>query len=75
MRNHGEPRFDTCWRKSRLAARILLREEEGKLTARDVRIGQALAADPGVTPRLIQQAIYGIQGRRFELASRRGKAA
>lgn len=75
MRNQGEPRFDNCWRKSRLAARILLREQEGRLTARDVRIGRALAQDKEVLPRLIQQAIYAIQGRRYQLEHPGGQAA
>ena len=69
-----EPRYDTCWRKSRIAARILLREEQGRLTARDVRIGRMLAQDEGVTNRLIDQAIYGIRGRAFRLA-RESRAA
>jgi hypothetical protein len=63
----GEPRYDTCWRKSRIAARILLREESGKLTKRDVALGRKLAADPGVTPRLIDQAINGIRGKKLRL--------
>jgi hypothetical protein len=49
----GQPRYDTCWRKSRIAARILLREEAGKLTPRDVALGRKFAFDKGVTPRLI----------------------
>ena len=68
-------RLDRCWRKSRIAARILLREEQGRLTARDVRIGRTLAEDPGVTARLIDQAIYGIQGRQARLERERRAAA
>jgi hypothetical protein len=60
--------MDRCWRKSRIAARILLREDQGRLTARDVRIGQMLAKDPGVTNRLIDQALYGFSGRKYRLA-------
>ncbi|MDB6039343.1 MAG: hypothetical protein JWM99_3184 [Verrucomicrobiales bacterium] len=67
-------RLDRCWRKSRIAARILLREQEGRLTARDVRIGHRLAKDPGVTNRLINQAIYGIRGRKFRLAREKRQA-
>lgn len=57
MPTKGEPRYDTCWRKSRIAARILLREQSGRLTRRDGVLGRKLAQDIGVTPRLIQQAI------------------
>ncbi len=49
-----------AWRKSRIAARILLREERGQLTPRDIRVGRVLGDDRGVTPRLIKQALYGI---------------
>ncbi len=48
-----------AWRKSRLAARILQRQDQGTLSARDIRIGRALAHDPAVTSRLIQQALHG----------------
>ena len=74
MPKKGEPRLDTCWRKSRIAARILLREEAGKLTPRDVAIGHKFAVDNGVTPRLIQQAIWGIKGRQFRLQHERREA-
>jgi hypothetical protein len=67
MPKKGEARYDTCWRKARIAARILLREEAGKLTRRDVALGHELAADPGVTPRLIHQAINFFKGREYEL--------
>lgn len=70
---NGGPRYDTCWRKSRIAARILLREEAGTLTARDVALGRKLAVDKGVTPRLIDQAIYGFKGRKYQLALSRRK--
>jgi len=75
MSKSRKPRYDTCWRKSRLAARILLRERTGRLTARDIALGRKLAADPGVTPRLIQQAIYGFKGRKYQLELSRRKAA
>jgi hypothetical protein len=75
MPKKGEPRLDRCWRKSRIAARILLREEAGTLTRRDVRLGRKLAADSGVTPRLIQQAIYGFKGRKYQQELSRRKAA
>jgi hypothetical protein len=75
MSKKGEPRYDTCWRKSRIAARILLREEAGKLTRRDVVLGHKLAADSGVTSRLIHQAINGIRGKQFRLERERRPAA
>ena len=50
-------RRDPCWVKSRIAARILLRRHGGQLTARDHRWARRLAADPGVTDRLIDQAL------------------
>lgn len=73
MPKNGGLRYDTCWRKSRIAARILLREEAGTLTARDVALGRKLAVDKGVTPRLIDQAIYGFKGRKYQLALSRRK--
>lgn len=75
MPKKGEPRYDTCWRKSRIAARILLREEAGTLTRRDVALGRKLAQDKGVTPRLIRQAIYGFKGIKYQLELSRRKAA
>jgi hypothetical protein len=70
-----QPRHNSSWRKSRIAARILLREEAGKLTSRDVMLGRRLATDNGVTPRLIQQAIYGFKGRQHQLGLSRRAAA
>ena len=75
MPSKGQPRYDTCWRKSRIAARILLREEAGKLTPRDVALGRKLAFDKGVTPRLIDQAINGIRGKKHRLERQRRSAA
>ncbi|HEX5398759.1 MAG TPA: hypothetical protein VFY06_06900 [Verrucomicrobiae bacterium] len=75
MPKKGEPRYDTCWRKSRIAARILLREEAGTLTPRDVALGRRLAKDFEVLPRLIDQAIHGIRGKKLRLErKRRAKA-
>jgi hypothetical protein len=75
MSKKGEPRLDTCWRKSRIAARILLREEAGKLTPRDVALGRKFAADKEVLPRLIDQALYAFSGRPYRVAvARREKA-
>jgi len=67
MRRKGESKDNVCWRKSRLAARLLLREKNGKLTARDAALGKKLAVDDEVLPRLIQQALYGFEGRRYRL--------
>lgn len=75
MPTKGEIRYDTCWRKSRIAARILLREEAGKLTARDVAVGRRLANDHEVLPRLIDQAIYGIRGKKNRLERERRATA
>jgi hypothetical protein len=67
MPKKGEPRYDTCWRKSRIAARILLREEAGRLTPRDVALGRRLAEDKEVLPRLIDQALYAFSGRPYRV--------
>jgi hypothetical protein len=75
MPRKGQPRFDACWRKSRIAARILVREEAGKLTPRDVALGRKFASDKGVTPRLIDQAIHGIRGKKNRLERERRAAA
>jgi hypothetical protein len=75
MPRKGKSRHDLCWRKSRVAARILLREQTGKLAPRDIALGKKLAADPGVTPRLIDQALYGFSGKPYRVAvARRQKA-
>ena len=52
--------FDPSWRKARIAARILLRSQSGKLTGRDRRLAPRLARDPAVTERLIDQAVASI---------------
>ncbi len=75
MTNGSPERLDRCWRKARIAARILLREEQGRLTERDVRLGHMLARDKGVTIRLIDQALYAFSGKPYRLAiSRRAEA-
>lgn len=61
--------------QSRIAARILLRQEAGRLTARDIRLARLLAEDKGVTSRLIDQALYGFYGRANRLAAERRAAA
>ena len=51
---------DTCWVKSRIAARILLRGYRGRLLPRDRRLARRLASDRSVTDRLLGQALAGI---------------
>jgi hypothetical protein len=65
---HRDDYTDRPWRKSRLAARILLRKETGRLTARDRRVAVQLSRDKEVTNRLIQQGLYylGIGARKHE---------
>jgi hypothetical protein len=75
MEKPRSPLMDRCWRKSRIAARILLREEAGRLTPRDVRLARVLADDHGVTSRLIDQAIHGFRGRQHRLARQRRTVA
>jgi hypothetical protein len=57
MERHQE-KADRAWRKSRLAARLLLRKEAGALRPRDLDLARRLSADPEVSNRLIQQALY-----------------
>jgi hypothetical protein len=66
--NQSLTRADTSWRKSRLAARLLLRREAGALGPRDRALARRLASDPDVNNRLIQQALYffGIGPRKHE---------
>jgi hypothetical protein len=47
-----------AWRKSRLAARLLLRKEAGRMSQRDRALANRLSHDPEVSNRLIQQALY-----------------
>jgi len=57
------------WRKSRLAARLLLRKAAGRMSERDRRIARLLSQDEEVTDRLIQQGLYylGVGYRKNEL--------
>jgi hypothetical protein len=66
--NQAGTRVDTAWRKSRVAARLLLRRETGVLRPRDRALARQLAQDPEVSDRLIQQALYflGIGPRKHE---------
>lgn len=52
----GKP--NRAWRKARLAARLLLRKEAGRLSRRDQALASELSRDAEVSNRLIQQALY-----------------
>ena len=54
----AEAKVDTAWRKSRLAARLLLRKESRPLRPREQALARRLGQDSEVTNRLIQQALY-----------------
>ncbi|MGY8652758.1 MAG: hypothetical protein ACKVJX_03970 [Verrucomicrobiia bacterium] len=58
-----EPKLNQAWRKSRIAARLWLRKQERPWNDRDRELASALADDPAVSNRLIQQAIYGLKAR------------
>jgi hypothetical protein len=60
----SDRRIDPSWRKARIAARILLRQDQGSMTRRDIRIASRLEKDPGVTNRLIDQALASFAARR-----------
>lgn len=75
MKQRAEKSIEQAWRKSRIAARILRRADDGRLSIRDVRIGAALGDDPAVTPRLINQALNGFQLRDTRLANARRQAS
>jgi hypothetical protein len=49
---------DRSWRKSRIAARLLLRKEARSLRPGEQELARRLSLDPEVTNRLIQQALY-----------------
>jgi len=61
-------KLDRAWRKSRLAARLLIRKERGPLRPRDQALARQLRHDPEVTNRLIEQGLYylGIGPRKKE---------
>jgi hypothetical protein len=52
------PRPDSAWRKSRLAARLLIRKEAARMSPRDRALARLLSQDPEVSDRLIQQGLY-----------------
>jgi hypothetical protein len=72
--NQARAKSDTAWRKSRVAARLLLRHDAGRLQPRDRALAHRLASDPEVTNRLIQQALYflGIGTRKHEFDKKLG---
>jgi hypothetical protein len=53
-----QEKADRAWRKSRLAARLLLRKEAGRLRPRERDLALRLSKDPEVSNRLIQQGLY-----------------
>jgi len=57
------PKINQCWRKSRIAARLLLKQQSRPWTARDRALAARLVQDPGVTNRLIDQAISFLSAR------------
>lgn len=57
MKRDGK-RWDTAWRKSRLAARLLIRRDSRPLRPREQVLARSLSQDPEVSNRLIQQALY-----------------
>src|SRR5713226_6130072 len=57
MRSPGERKTGRAWRKSRVAARLLIRKEAGRMSRRDRELARQLSQDPEVTNRLIQQAL------------------
>ena len=53
-----EAKGNGLWRESQIAARILIRKEAGRMRPREHALARRLSADPEVTNRLIQQALY-----------------
>ena len=65
--------IDPWWRKARIAARLILKKESGQTwSSRDRRLAGAMAEDPGVTNRLIDQAVSFTKARQngFRLMER-----
>ena len=58
-----ETKPNQSWRKSRLAARLLLKKRARSWNARDRRLAAQLVADPAVTNRLIDQAVSFLTAR------------
>jgi hypothetical protein len=51
-------RVDRAWRKSRVAARLLIRKESRPLRPREQALARRLSQDSEVSNRLIEQALY-----------------
>ena len=51
-------RADGAWRRSSLAARLLIRRESRPLRPREQALAKSLSQDAEVSNRLIQQALY-----------------
>ncbi len=51
-------KLDSAWRKSRVAARLLIRKESRPLRPREQALARLLSQDSEVSNRLIQQALY-----------------
>ena len=51
-------RADGAWRKSRIAARLLILRESRPLRVREQALARRLSQDAEVSNRLIQQALY-----------------
>jgi len=57
--------MDPYWRKARIAARLLIKREDGKpWSARDHRLAARFAEDAGVTNRLLDQAVHSLKAQR-----------
>ena len=52
--------YDIEWRKSRVAARLLIQKSKRALSPRRQALALSLARDKAVTNRLIKQALAGI---------------
>ena len=65
----AKAKADTAWRKSRLAARLLIRKQSRPLRPREQALARRLGQDAEVTNRLIQQGLYflGIGPRKHDL--------
>ena len=57
--------MDPYWRKARIAARLLIKREDGRAwSARDQRLAARFAVDTGVTNRLLDQAYASHRARK-----------
>jgi hypothetical protein len=56
--------FDIEWRKSRVAARLLIAASQGRLSPRRRELAGRLAKDKAVENRLINQALAGFYAHR-----------